>query len=125
MRSKGYEIRVSQITIGEFFDVLAKKHLPIDPSRLPELIRKGDIDVSSVDKQRLGRFADMVNKVRKGDPYIEPTDVLIVARSIADKECKGLLTFERKLLESKGLKKVTGKHTQDRKAYSITEDPGI
>jgi len=79
--------------------------------------------VCLLDKQHLGRYADLVNKIRTADPYIDSTDVLVVAHSMVDKECRGLLTFDGQVITSMGLKGVINQHLKDRKSFKITDDP--
>jgi len=43
--------------------------------------------------------------------------------SMADRDCRGLLTFERKLIESTGLLRFIAKEVTFKKGYLITDDP--
>lgn len=92
-------------------------------TELYDLCRTNRIEIYHLDKEGLGRFTDLVNRIRGRERYIEATDTLIVAYSIADKECRGLLTFDRNLIDSKYLKDLIAKHVRDRKGYTITDQP--
>ena len=54
---------------------------------------------------------------------VEATDVLIVAYSLVDRRCKGLLTFDQNLIDSRSLKELIDECAQDRKGYTITDQP--
>ena len=106
-----------------------KDRLGTDPMNLlNELYNQcqtGRIELHRLDKRSLGRFTDLVNRIKKRDPYIEAMDVLIVAYSMIDKKCRSLLTFEGKLINSRSLKDLIFEHIQDRKGYTITDRPRI
>lgn len=124
--SKQYIIRFSQVALGEFIDVLTKEGLHVTLGDLLDFLNPSrGFEVFRLDRRGIGRFTDLVNMIKRKDRYIEPTDVLILAYSIADRDCRGLLTFERKLIDSKSLKDLIGKHAQDRKRFTITDYPRV
>jgi len=67
----------------------------------------------------------MVNQIKREERGIGATDVLIVAYSIVDRWCRGLLTFDQNLINSRGLKDLVSKHVKDRKGYIISDEPQI
>jgi predicted nucleic acid-binding protein len=125
----GYLIEVSEVVVGEFMKVLVDKkgELGTSPtnllSELYTFCTHSGVELYRLDAKRLGRFTDLVNRIKKKERYIEATDVLIVAYSIVDRRCKGLLTFDQNLINSRSLKELIDECAQDRKGYTITDQP--
>jgi hypothetical protein len=97
--------------------------LNIDLNQLLSEVTKERLVIGHVTKEDLMRFSNIIAQIRRVDKYPESTDVRIVAYSMADKDCQGLLTFERKLIESAGLKRFITDHVKFKRSYSITDDP--
>jgi len=110
------------IAAGEFVKVMAEKGDEHCLSHFRKLVRDKTILVSPLEKRRLGRFTDLVNQLKKAEYLAGSTDVLIAAQSMADRECRGLLTFEDRLIHSMSLKDIIRTSVRDRK-FNITDDP--
>jgi len=130
--NKGFTIKISEVVAGEFLGMVALPYKKLSdslPSRLVELVKtKKGIIIYRLDKKQLGRLTDLVSYIKgkiKGakDRGIDGTDVLILAYSIVDRECRGLVTFDEALINSKSLKDLVKDRVKDRKTYTITDRP--
>jgi hypothetical protein len=75
------------------------------------------VEIYSLRREEMKRFVDLLNRLRsKREPgrALEPTDCIIVACSTADKESRGLLTFDRKLIQSKRIKDAVERHLKEK-----------
>ena len=119
---------MSEVAVGEFLEVAAFKDLAVSPDDLLREIKDKKIIVCRLNKRQLGRYTDLVNKIRskitksRKDRQIDATDIQILACSMVDKECKGLLTFDGPLINSKTLETLIKEHIQDRR-YVVTDYP--
>jgi hypothetical protein len=89
------------------------------------MINQKSISICNIPMKRLGRFVDLVSKIKSKNQRIDSNDILILACSISDKECKGLLTFDQELIYSKEIDYVVRSHVSDRKNFTITDRPPI
>lgn len=118
------KVKASVLVIGEFLDVVVEKNLPRQLlNDLADYIQDGKLEVCLFEQPRIGRYTYLSHKIRNADNRIGCTDVFIVAHSMTDIDCKGLLTFDRDILTSMGIPKVIDKHIQNRKHFRITDDP--
>ncbi|MCD6511086.1 MAG: PIN domain-containing protein [Thaumarchaeota archaeon] len=126
LKYKGYKMRISEISLGELITVSMNKSTAgvnlEDLEILKSIIEKNEFEIYRLDRGRLGRFTDLVSRLKK-DRKIDPTDVLILAYSMADKESKGLLTFDNKMIGSKIVTDVRKENLRDRKGFVVTNDP--
>ena len=98
-------IKLSVITVGEFVKKLEKFAFPL-LDYLAGLIEDQTFQVCALEESCIGQLGNLVSRIRQDDNRIEPMDVFIVAHSLIDMECRGLLTFERKQIDSLGLKQI-------------------
>jgi hypothetical protein len=121
--SRGTQVVVPDICFGELVQVVGEKKLEVDFGHLLRELGKGRLVVRHVGEKDLMHYSNLVPKIWKADRLLESTDVRIIALSIADRECRGLLTFEKKLIESAGLRKFIAKEVTFKKSYLISDDP--
>ncbi len=114
---------IPDVCLGELVKVSAQKKLQIDFKEVTSELEKGKMTVGHVKERDLRHYSNLVPKVRGADRYLESTDVRILAMSMADRDCRGLLTFEGKLIENPGLLKFIAKEMTFKKNYLITDDP--
>lgn len=131
LRSKGYDIRVCVVTVGEAINLILKKGSRVG-ARPDQLIwelynelESRNLTLWLPERRHLGRITNIVNMVKRKDKHIDAMDVLIVAFSIADKECRGFLSFDRDVIQSRALKKLVEEHARDRKRFVITDWPDV
>jgi hypothetical protein len=123
MMSKGIEAMIPDMCAGELIRVVGEKRLQIDFEDMIKELRKGKLGVRHVEERDLMLYSNLIPKIRKADRLLESSDVRILALSMADRECRGLLTFERKLIESAGLRRFIDREVNFKKGYFITDDP--
>jgi hypothetical protein len=123
MRSKGIRAVMPDICLGELVKVSAKKGMELDMGEVSKHIADEKMTVGHVRPEDLRHYSSLVAKVQRVDSYLESTDVRILAMSIADRECKGLLTFEGKLLGNPALLKFIAREVTFKKGHLITDDP--
>ena len=78
----------------------------METSQLVEGMQKGKVQVFRPDKYCIPRFSKLVEEINKYYWNIESMDMLILACGMVDDSCKGLLSFERKLIDNRGLVQV-------------------
>lgn len=128
LRADGYGLRVSEPALGEAVGQLVLKDLSAQAVSLLEVLApKGLITVFRLERGRLGRFTDLVNRLKGGlrgrARRIDAADIVILALSMADRECVGLLTLDQQLMENRHILTVAAKHTRDRRRFTITNNP--
>jgi hypothetical protein len=123
LSGKGYEMVICDTAVGEMFKVISEKGMKIDPSDFVGQLKKGLLRIDCLDSKNLLHYGNLLNKVRKADSFLETNDVRIVTYSIVDRNCHGLLTFEKKLIESRTLVKFIRAHVTSKSKYIITEQP--
>ena len=113
-------LKISQIVAGELIMVVARDR-PTSSivDNLFTRVKSKDFSVCEVTLSELPAYSTLANAIRQEDYEIEPTDALIIAHSMADAQCRGLLTFENKLIQSEGITRARAKHLKGRK-YTIT-----
>ena len=116
---------IPDLCVGEMVQVDSKKKLEVDFEHLIKDIRRAGFHVGNVSEKDLRLYASLVPKIWKADKLLESTDVRIIALSMADRDCEGLLTFERKLIESTGLRKFIENEVTFKRCYLITDDPSV
>jgi hypothetical protein len=79
--------------------------------------------VGHVKRDDLRLYSNLVPKIWNADRYLEATDVRILAMSMADRGCGGLLTFEGKLIGNPSLLRFIAREVTFKKGYLITDDP--
>jgi len=123
--SKGFEVCVSDTVVGETVNVIITKKYPIHLNDFASLIQKKQLKIVHVREDEFRHFARILIDVRKADRELETNDVRIIAHSMVDRECRGLLTFERKLIESRTLKEFIATKVRFKKRYSVTDNPNF
>lgn len=127
LQNIGYGIRISQVAVGELLEMMVRKPELRDLTEgfFSFITSKKDVTVYRLKREDLGRFTALVNhikgKIKGEERKIDGTDVQIVACSMVDRECRGLFTFDDKLITSKAIKDVIFDHVRNRKRYSITD----
>jgi len=124
--SRGYEVKISHVALGETLQVLYEKDLQISPKTLFSLIKSGEIRVYGLERERVGKFLDFLGRINKKEQRnerpIPPPDSLIVAYSMVDRNCRGLLTFDSELIQSRRLKTLILNKLRYKK-FEITDRP--
>lgn len=105
------------------FKVIVEKDLKIDPSDFLAQLKRGFLRIDCLASENLLHYGNFLNQVRRTDSFLETNDVRIIAYSMVDRSCHGLLTFEKKLIESKSLLKFIKAHLTFKSKYVITEQP--
>jgi predicted nucleic acid-binding protein len=123
MIAKGIRAVIPDICMGELVKVSAKKRLELDFEEVSKCIAEEKIVVGHVKLEDLRHYSSLVAKVSGVDSYLESTDVRILAMSIADRDCKGLLTFEGKLLGNPALLTFIAREVNFKRGHLITDDP--
>jgi hypothetical protein len=121
--SKGMKVVLPDICVGEVMRVVAQKKLEVDFECLRREIVKEKIVVGHVADEDLRHYSNLIREIRKADKVPESCDVRILAFSLGDRNCQGLLTFDRGLIESVGLRRYAVKHAGAKRKYVITENP--
>jgi hypothetical protein len=103
--------------------VTVAKNLPVDLSSLVTAIKKGLLRIDCLSEDNLLHYANLLNQIRRVDRLPETTDVRIITCSMVDRSCYGLITFERKLIESGTIRKFIDEHVNFKSRYTITEQP--
>lgn len=123
MKAKGIRAVIPDICLGELVKVSAKKGLKLDFGEVTRQLKEEEIVVGHVQPDDLRHYSSMVAKIHTADSYLESTDVRILAMSITNRECIGLLTFEGKLLGNPALLKFITEEVNFKKGHLITDDP--
>lgn len=103
--------------------MVQEKKLKVDLDVLPKVLERGTLEIGHVKEEDLMLYSNLIPQVRKADKLFESSDVRILAFSMADKDCRGLLTFERKLIDSAGIRRFIAKQVNFKKGHVITDDP--
>jgi hypothetical protein len=133
--SRDFGVKISSFAVGEFLSICIEKKekfekLGVDPTSLLcalyGLLRSGEgMALCYVERSHIGRFCDLVNRIRTKDTYLKPGDCLILAHAMSDKDCSGFLTFDGEIIRSVGLKNVIRECLRDRKKFEIANEPSI
>ena len=89
-----------------------------------DLLSSLGVEIYGLRREEMKRFVDLVNRLRsRHEPghAPEPTDCMIVAYSMANRESHGLLTFDGKLIQSRRVEDVVERHLKDRKRFEVTD----
>lgn len=109
---------ISEIAVGEFLHVAVRDKY----SNSIVMNFYGHLQQNHFKICRVGDpivYSQLVSEIRNADTWIESTDVLVIAHSMATADCRAFLTFEGKLIESNGLKRVMDKHSL---SFTIADD---
>jgi hypothetical protein len=63
----------------------------------------GGLEISYLRREDLSKFAELVQVLSARDKLLQPIDLMIVAFSVADPQCIGLLTFDATLYDNKSV----------------------
>jgi len=85
MASKGVEVVIPDICMGELMHVVVDKKLQVDFEDLAKELRRGRLRVGHVKKDDLMHYSNLVPKIRKADALLESSDVRILAMSMVDR----------------------------------------
>jgi len=113
-RNRQFKIKISPFALTEFIIKYAeyinrkRKELlsyPIisHPDPLNELLNgmmEGLVDVFIIKNEELSDFLKYINELQSEILWLSPSDVLIMASALADKECNGFMTLDKKILRS-------------------------
>jgi hypothetical protein len=119
LKERGYAIRVSAVAMRAVKEAIDKRI-----TFSSDLLSSLGVEIYSLGREEMKRFVDLLNRLRsRREPghALEPTDCMIVAYSMADKESRGLLTFDGKLTQSRRIKDVVERHLKDRKRFEVTD----
>jgi len=110
------KIKVPIFVIAELVTQLREKGIDMGTDILygdfePAMLRRGDID----------NFIKALEMLIK-DKLLEEMDGIIVANAIASSECRGLLTFDKKLINNKTIND-TNRAINRSEGIVITSDP--
>ena len=123
MRAKGISAILPDVCLGELVKVSAKKGLRLDLEEVSKHLSEEKMAVGHVREEDLRHYSNLIVKICRADSYLESTDVRILGMSIADRECRGLLTFEGKLLGNPALLKFIAREVNFKRSHLITDDP--
>jgi len=79
-------------------------------------------ETSYLKREHLCYFVKLMHKLSEKDPMLESMDCMIVAFSLADPQCVGLLTFDANLHSNRAIQDVLRETFTDRD-FVITDDP--
>jgi hypothetical protein len=118
---KNIDLKVSEVSAGEFARI-ASIDEPNDTliCNLYHRIKDKEFTICWVERSELRQFLKLVDDIRTAVDRIQPSDVLIVAQSMVDARCRGLLTFDGEMIDSVRLKDVISKN---RPGFIVTDDP--
>ncbi len=120
--AKGIPLKISALVGGEFLNVASKYTSPLLYD-LAGFIEQGKFAICIIEQAHLDQFGTLIPKIRQSDNRIESMDVLLVAHSMIDVECKGFLTFDAKIINSLGLKSIIDESPTHRNRFQITDEP--
>jgi len=58
------------------------------------------VDIFIIKNEELSDFLKYINELQSEISWLGPSDVLIMASALADKECNGFMTLDKKILRS-------------------------
>jgi len=124
--SKQQPIKISEVALGEYFRILVDKEFKEDPEALLshalfKIKQRTTISICVLPIEKLSRFISLIGHIKSKNQRIDFTDVIILACSLADEECRCLLTFDQELIQNKDINDVVKKETKDRKGFLITD----
>jgi len=61
---------------------------------------EGLVDIFIIKNEELSDFLKYINELQSEILWLGPSDVLIMASALADKECNGFMTLDKKILRS-------------------------
>jgi len=61
---------------------------------------EGLVDIFIIKNEELSDFLKYINELQSEILWLGPSDVLIMASALADKECEGFMTRDKKILRS-------------------------
>jgi hypothetical protein len=61
---------------------------------------EGLVDIFIIKNEGLSDFLKYINELQSEISWLGPSDVLIMASALADKECNGFMTLDKKILRS-------------------------
>jgi predicted nucleic acid-binding protein len=85
-----------------------------------ERVKNREFAIRWVQASDLEQFLKLACEIKNADYGLEPSDALIIAQSLVDAKCRGLLTFDGDMMASVGVKDVVRKH---RAGFVITDKP--
>jgi hypothetical protein len=114
-------LKVSEVSAGEFVRIvsLGESNETL-LCNLYERVKSRQFAICWVQRSDIAKFLGLVDEVRNADYQLEPSDTLIIAQSLVDAKCRGLLTFDGPMMDSVGLKNVIKKH---RPQFVVTDKP--
>lgn len=121
LKIRGSALKVSEVSAGEFARVASlREDNETLMCSLYHRIKDKEFTICWVENSELAQFLKLVAEIRNADDAIQPSDVLIVAQSMVDTRCRGLLTFDGEMLSSG---KLTDVITKNRAGFIVTDDP--
>jgi len=109
-------IKVSIFVLAELIMKIKEKGINVGA-----LILCADFEVAMLRRGDINNFIKALGELVR-DELLEEMDSIIVAHAISSSECKGLLTFDRKLINSRSVTEVN-REINGSKPIVITSDP--
>jgi predicted nucleic acid-binding protein len=110
------KIKVPLLVLAELVTQLKEKNVNVGT-----LVLCGDFEIAMLKRNEINNFIWALTLLIK-DERLEVMDSIIVAHAISSSECKGLLTFDKKLILSKTIKDVDQEINGSR-GIILTDDP--
>jgi predicted nucleic acid-binding protein len=110
------KIKVPLPVLAELVTQLKEKNVNVGT-----VVLCGDFEIAMLERNEINNFIRALNLLIE-DKRLEVMDSIIVAHAISSSECKGLLTFDKKLILSKTIKDVDQEINGSR-GIIITDDP--
>jgi hypothetical protein len=80
------------------------------------------IEQYGVRAEHLEEMLNCAKEIRQQDTLLDPNDVIIIATALADPESQGLITFDRRILDSIRANAYVSTRARDR-VFQITDNP--
>jgi hypothetical protein len=120
----GLGAELSEVVVGEFIKVAIRDRYK--ESVIMDFVRRGQQEhfkICPIGNFDIPLFSQLVAEIRTEESWIEPTDVLIIAQSMATTNCVGLLTFENKLIHNETLLYIRDNRLEQKENFVITDYP--
>ncbi|MEM2011728.1 MAG: hypothetical protein QXE69_08260 [Nitrososphaerota archaeon] len=116
---KPENVKIPVFAMGEAASKLAEKNISIG---VVDLISRFEIAWPS--REEFNVFCEIIDKLSDEDQRLESMDCLIVALALANPDCRGLLTFDKNLINNKVVLKLS-KRVVRKRDFLVTDDPAV
>jgi len=110
-------VKVPVIVWGEVVTQLREKG--VNMGITPML---SDFETAWLKREETNIFSQIVRKLSERDARLQPFDCLIVAFAMACSECRGLLTFDTRLIKSKAIQEIL-KEEYGNRSFIVSDGP--